>query len=393
MVGHNLWDTNNTLPLLAAQTDASGALLASYQYGPDDLPLSETTTAGVFYYHHDWQDSTSDLTDATGTPQWRYTYTAYGTTTATKLTSTAAANPLQYNGQVNDPTTGLYDLRARNYDPTLGQFTSTDPLPADTTTPDTSPYTYADDNPTVETDPSGQCGWIPGTGNSGCWDTAGGILGTPFGINPVTTAKQAFNQCVQGIIFGSHHGEGAGTGCLNEFTGVHEFERGVINQCLDQMKLGLGQMALLGAGGWEALTSEPELTGILVDLPYGDFPAHTAGVWDWINATDPNYPGTVVPKSFNLKTASGKDIWVHPNATEHILEDVYKSKVLRNAMDKQTRDLAAQGELWSLRRAVSDATRHGIVYDKLLIVDGWELKFGPPRTGPNPALTHAKFAK
>jgi filamentous hemagglutinin len=150
-------------------------------------------------------------------------------------------------------------------------------------------------------------------------------------------------------------------------------------------------MALLAGGAWELGTADLELPQVLADLPYGDLPANTAGVWDAIEATQGNYPGTVVPRSFNLRTAGGKQIWVHPNATEHIYQDVYMSRTLKNVMDKQTRDLAAQAELWSLHRAVSAATRLGITYDKPIVTDGWELVFSRPRAvGMNPVLKHAQ---
>lgn len=45
-------------------------------------------------------------------------------------------------------------MRARWYDPTTGQFMSSDPLEAITQ----QPYSYAGDNPINETDPSGLCG-------------------------------------------------------------------------------------------------------------------------------------------------------------------------------------------------------------------------------------------
>jgi hypothetical protein len=39
---------------------------------------------------------------------------------------------------------------------------------------------------------------------------------------------------------------------------------------------------------------------------------------------------------------------------------------------------------------VSMATAHGIPYGRMVEVGGWELEFGPPKTGPLPALKHAR---
>jgi RHS repeat-associated protein len=54
---------------------------------------------------------------------------------------------------VVDPESGLIYLRARWYDPATGQFLSVDPLEGETG----DAYSYAGDNPTNNTDPTGLC--------------------------------------------------------------------------------------------------------------------------------------------------------------------------------------------------------------------------------------------
>ncbi|GAA4201795.1 RHS repeat-associated core domain-containing protein [Actinocatenispora rupis] len=59
-------------------------------------------------------------------------------------------------GGTQDANTGLTNLGAREYDPTLGRFLSADPL-ADLTQPQQlNGYSYANNNPTTQSDPSGQ---------------------------------------------------------------------------------------------------------------------------------------------------------------------------------------------------------------------------------------------
>ncbi|WP_308190751.1 FG-GAP-like repeat-containing protein [Streptomyces sp. HPF1205] len=154
-----VWDPNNSLPQAAADYNGSGTLTATYQYNPLEQIQSQTLPTGAAYFqHHDQLGSVTDLTDNTGTPQTSWTYTAYGQATATNTATNPPANPFTYTGQYTDPTTPAagYDLRARNYDPTTGRFTSTDPIGLRQNQPYTSAYAYAGDAPTYATDPSGQ---------------------------------------------------------------------------------------------------------------------------------------------------------------------------------------------------------------------------------------------
>jgi RHS repeat-associated protein len=61
-------------------------------------------------------------------------------------------------GFLNKPTdssTGLVDIGAREYDPSTGRFVSTDPVLDPTSPQSMTGYSYADDNPTTDSDPSG----------------------------------------------------------------------------------------------------------------------------------------------------------------------------------------------------------------------------------------------
>jgi RHS repeat-associated protein len=63
-----------------------------------------------------------------------------------------ADTALRFAGQYED-STGLIYMRARFYDPATTQFLTRDPAAVDTGTP----YSYADNNPTNWSDPSGLC--------------------------------------------------------------------------------------------------------------------------------------------------------------------------------------------------------------------------------------------
>jgi RHS repeat-associated protein len=129
----------------------------------------------------------------------------------------------------------------------------------------------------------------------------------------------------------------------------------------------------------------------LAPCPAGDPDAHgsrdrdhaTDSVWSRISATQPNYPGTELPRSFNLDTSSGQQIWVHGNATKHIEEEIRQSTFSRPL---KTEDLLA-----SFVRAVDSATIDGIQYGHRTLSEGWELIIARPRGGEgNPVIMHAR---
>ncbi|WP_412770153.1 DUF6862 domain-containing protein, partial [Ralstonia pseudosolanacearum] len=113
----------------------------------------------------------------------------------------------------------------------------------------------------------------------------------------------------------------------------------------------------------------------------------TGTVWDSITATQPTYPGSVIPQSFAISLPNGQSVWVHGNATEHLAE--YAQMVANNNPPGVVR-LTMQQQLASLQGAVNTATQEGVPYNQLINVGGWELKFAPPRQpGQLPALIHA----
>jgi RHS repeat-associated protein len=150
-----LWDTNNPLPQVALERDGNNNTLRSYLYGPQRLAMF--SGGNTYYYVTDTLGSVAELTDSTGkNPQWAYTYDPFGvTTTADKLAGQAPANPMQFTAEYLDPT-GLYNLRARQYDPTTGRFLSADSVTRSDSGEATSTYAYAGARPTVLDDPSGR---------------------------------------------------------------------------------------------------------------------------------------------------------------------------------------------------------------------------------------------
>jgi RHS repeat-associated protein len=141
-----VWDTEAATPLLLDQT--TGGASTYFVYGPGDLPLEQIVGSTVSWLHHDQLGSTRTITSATGAVVGQNSFTPYG---GIASSSGTVSTPLLYGGQYLDSESGLYYLQARYYDPSTAQFTTLDPLQVITG----QPYTYANDNPTNATDPSG----------------------------------------------------------------------------------------------------------------------------------------------------------------------------------------------------------------------------------------------
>lgn len=147
-----VWDTAGALPRLAIERSPDGTLIRRYIYG--DGPVAMQTPTATYFYHLNPQGSVAELSDSSGAIVAAYTYDGYGNVKTSG--SAPPANPLLFQGQYLDSATGLYNMRARNYDPATGRFTQRDPLATVVGSPAVSPYSFADDRPTLGTDPTGQ---------------------------------------------------------------------------------------------------------------------------------------------------------------------------------------------------------------------------------------------
>jgi RHS repeat-associated protein len=164
--------------------DADGNLLlqidpstTTLYLGSEQITLNDTTgtSTGVRYYStsgdatavrtgtgtnygfeldSDQHGTNSLYLDYTAqTPTWRQ-FDPYGNT---RGTTTTWADNRTFLNKTTDTTTGLTDIGAREYDPTLGRFISLDPVFEATSPQELGGYAYADGNPVSESDPSGLC--------------------------------------------------------------------------------------------------------------------------------------------------------------------------------------------------------------------------------------------
>ncbi|MDU1575992.1 MAG: hemagglutinin [Pantoea sp.] len=109
-------------------------------------------------------------------------------------------------------------------------------------------------------------------------------------------------------------------------------------------------------------------------------------VFDAIKGTQPAYPGSVIPKPFEMTLPNGHKVLVHGNATEHMAE--YAASKAVNYTPEAVR-LESQTELISFQAALNTASKNGMTYGRME-VDGWQLEIKPPRAeGEIPTIIHA----
>jgi RHS repeat-associated protein len=132
----------------------------SYLYGHDGSTALTTGLlaqydSGTWAYHvNDGLGSVRQLADPTGQVVQGYSFSPFGVPLGE-----SGGEPYGFTGEQWDASAGLVFLRARYYNPSLGIFTSKDPLAGDPRRPQTfNGYMYANQNPLRYRDPSGYDG-------------------------------------------------------------------------------------------------------------------------------------------------------------------------------------------------------------------------------------------
>lgn len=115
--------------------------------------ISSEKNGQRYYYLHNGHGDVVQIVDNAGNVVNNYEYDEWGNITSQTET---IENPFKYAGEYFDKETGLYYLRARYYDPTIGRFISEDSFPGEANDPlSLNLYTYAHNNPVNLFDPSG----------------------------------------------------------------------------------------------------------------------------------------------------------------------------------------------------------------------------------------------
>jgi RHS repeat-associated protein len=136
-------------------TDGKRVTATRYYSSGTATVAMRTTNSGtgkVTYLAADSQASTQLSIDADTGTTTRRRYTPFGDERSGSL---PAGTDRGFLGKTEDTSTGLSLLGARAYDPALGRFLSPDPLSAPYEPQYLSAYTYSNNNPVNQSDPSG----------------------------------------------------------------------------------------------------------------------------------------------------------------------------------------------------------------------------------------------
>ena len=146
-----LLDINGELTYVLAEMNFDNTEKCYYTRG-DEL-ISQECDGKKSYYVYDGHGSVRALADESGKVTDKYVYDAFG-----NLISSVGStkNDFLFCGEQFDPVTGLYYLRARYMNPSVGTFISMDSYEGSIDDPvSLHKYLYADANPVMNSDPSG----------------------------------------------------------------------------------------------------------------------------------------------------------------------------------------------------------------------------------------------
>ena len=146
-----LLDINGELTYVLAEMNYDGTEKCFYTRG-NEL-ISQERDGKKSYYVYDGHGSVRALADENGKVTDKYVYDAFG-----NLISSVGStkNDFLFCGEQFDPVTGLYYLRARYMNPSVGRFITMDSYEGSIDDPvSLHKYLYANANPVSNSDPSG----------------------------------------------------------------------------------------------------------------------------------------------------------------------------------------------------------------------------------------------
>lgn len=260
---------------LVAEARNSYSITANYVWGPDRVLAKKESGGGQYYYLYNGHGDVVQIVDKNGNVVNNYKYDEWGNILES---NEAISNPFKYAGEVYDQETGLYYLRARYYDPSLGRFINEDNVEGQVNNPlSMNLYTYCYNSPLAYIDPTGNTAkdFFVGLTNA-LYDN---LMGDQINwlLRKVAESNKNYSYD-NGIDY--YAGRVAGD-VISMFGGITTISKG-INTIGNSIKTGAlvtvlsdGTLALAGGaiivGGVAAGTAEVAYGGSIVYASYGNF--------------------------------------------------------------------------------------------------------------------------
>jgi|LSQX01.2.fsa_nt_gb RHS repeat-associated protein len=375
--------------------DPTGTIIASKRFDGSFADM-------FFFYNYDIRGSVTSIINPDGTLVKGYTYDEFGRTH--EVGNPLFQNDVKFTGAVHDQSSGLYYMNARFYNPSTGRFLTQDSYSGNPYEPWTQHlYTYGGNNPVSMIDPTGHsftlaistviagasivagiaaAGYTAyksykATGKVDWWATADAGLGTFMAVYTLGSTAYSTYTAVS-MYCGVTPATTVTIGSSGSKAKVTTTPVPAKTNTNVTDKASTSTKTTAPVAGSTAANS----TGGSV---VGEGTSKTGTVYDNIKITQPVYEGTQIPKSFEITTANGQKMWVHPNATEHMFE-----YVTRNL--NHSRNINSQQMLSSFESALNQSVKNGVQFDKMIKVGNWEFKFAAPRgEGLLPVVKHAQY--
>ncbi|MER6121787.1 ricin-type beta-trefoil lectin domain protein [Streptomyces sp. NPDC001795] len=246
---------------LTLSTSAGTVSGLRYYAGPDGVTEVRSSDGTLTYEASNAQGTATTAIAASNLAVTRRYFDPYGSPRGPQPTSWADNHG--FLGKPTDATTGLDLLGARNYDPVQGRFLTADPVMEAGDPNQMTGYSYAADNPSTGSDPSGLCPkdicdgygqntaapYTPpssGTGNSS-GDTGGG--GTTTSSGDTTAAPSGAPACNSASKFGGDVCEAHQMAAYGPPTSgtLRDFLAGMLDEALNQIWQATPEAALLNS--------------------------------------------------------------------------------------------------------------------------------------------------
>jgi RHS repeat-associated protein len=172
--------------------------------------VEDDSEAAAYFVHSGLLSEAKVVTDASGLAVWQGERDPFGTMNSRTAGSLAGGYAIGFPGQYTDVETGLAYNWFRYYNPAIGRYLESDPLLA--AGMPMPPYSYANGNPLVYTDPDGRdvivlplpaagagAGAVGGAVTAGAAVTAAGMAGWMAGRGIDSLPVPGFSSMSEGI--------------------------------------------------------------------------------------------------------------------------------------------------------------------------------------------------